>query len=52
MTAVNWEAYQKCRACFAPLGKPCRKTTGSAYGYGLITDRPHSGRKLRAGYGR
>ena len=59
MTGVDWSRYQKCtEVCGAELGKPCRELTGykTNSGSGAVVevdaDRPHSGRKLRTGYGR
>lgn len=42
--------YQKCPACFADLGKPCLSMSGWHLGTVVVlADRPHAGRKLRAG---
>jgi hypothetical protein len=47
---VDWERYQKCRVCFAALGRPCVKA-GGFFGTpsAVEADKPHSSRKLRAG---
>jgi hypothetical protein len=56
VTAVDWSAYQKCtEVCGAELGQPCRELTGytANSGSGAVVvvdaDRPHTGRKRRAG---
>lgn len=49
MTAVDWSRFQKCPVCFALLGEPCVQLSGSAT---LRSERVHSSRKLRTGYGR
>jgi len=58
MSTVDWERYQKCPQCGAEIGKPCRTLTshsvnsGSGAAVVVEADRPHTGRKLRTGYGR
>jgi len=51
--SADWECYQKCPVCGAPLGKPCLDFSSYTRGYvpgpGQVDrDRPHSTRKLRA----
>lgn len=52
MSAVDWEAYQKCPVCAAPLGEPCTALASVIVGstpLKMAATRPHTGRKLRAG---
>lgn len=55
---VDWKRYRKCHGCGALLGKPCVKLSGTVVNGRALDaaeveiDRPHGGRKLRAGYGR
>jgi hypothetical protein len=49
---VEWEDYQKCPVCFAELGKPCWDVEGFINTGEVVSveaDKPHTGRKLRAG---
>jgi hypothetical protein len=50
VTAVDWSRYRKCPVCFALLGEPCVQLSGTTTI--LRTDRAHSSRKLRLGFGR
>lgn len=55
MTTVDWERYRACRVCGAPLGEPCVKFYAVVAAVAEMVqeaDAPHSGRKLRTGYGR
>ena len=48
---TDWSRFQKCPACYAELGKPCLAMSGRDES-GLVAveaERPHGGRKLRAG---
>lgn len=51
---VDWLRFQQCDGCGAGLGKPCRVLTGYVAGaqggpVEVEADRPHGGRKERAG---
>jgi hypothetical protein len=52
--SVDWERYQKCPVCGAPLGTSCMTLSGTVVGGRAVDvreaerDRPHSTRKLRA----
>jgi hypothetical protein len=49
---VEWESYRQCQVCFAALGEPCLSLSGWYAGDVQVeADKPHTGRKLRAGYG-
>jgi hypothetical protein len=50
VTAVDWNRYRRCPVCFASLGEPCVQLSGSTTV--LRSDRAHSSRPLRTGYGR
>lgn len=49
--SVEWDRYRKCDMCGAQIGEPCMALSGyNADGsIKIVADRPHSGRKLRAG---
>jgi hypothetical protein len=52
---VDWESFLKCPVCGAAIGSPCVSlsgVTGRVVATDVPRDRPHSRRKLRAGYGR
>ncbi len=57
---TDWDRYQQCPVCFAELCKPCEDLFGYVVDDGLATglegvrmtsvaEKPHTGRKLRAG---
>jgi hypothetical protein len=65
VTAVDWGRYRACPVCPAGLGEACLEKSGfAAEGVvvslevaegsvvSLEADEPHTGRKLRTGYGR
>lgn len=50
MPDVDWSRYRACGKCMAELGKPCMKLSGFRNGpIEVEADRPHGGRKPRAG---
>ena len=49
--STDWECYQKCQVCGAPLGEPCASMLRVIVGTTpLLTEAtaPHTGRKLTA----
>lgn len=55
MTVIDWNRYQKCPVCSSGIGEACLELSGLLAASGPVevpTDRPHGGRKLRAGYAR